>query len=51
MLLAPSSFFIRPDDDNLENLRSSCETRVHGEGGIEIEMRPEFSLHAENFKN
>ena len=49
MLLAPSSLFVRLDDDNPEKLRSSCETRVHGEGGIGVEMQPEFSRHGENF--
>ena len=49
MLLNPLSFFARLDCDDPENLRLSCQTRVHGEGEVEVETQPEFNWHGESF--
>lgn len=49
MLLNPLSFFARLDCDDPENLRLSCQTRVHGDGEIEVETQPEFNWHGESF--
>ena len=49
MFLNPLSFFARLDSRDPKTLRLSCQTKVHGDGEIEVETQPEFNWHGENF--